>query len=94
MATKRNANIAREDPGAAQRQQQIRYDDDHVDAEQRGSSDGSDLRAHGDDGEHIVMRAVQRIEKEQQPKAEHRKKVAEDRPARGGGNYEVDDGES
>ena len=49
------------------------------------------LRLHRDDGEDVVVRAVQRVEEEQQPEAEHRQEVAVDGPPRGRRDHEVDD---
>src|SRR5690349_7039051 len=40
-----------------------------------------------------MMRAVEWVQKEQEPEAEHREEVAVDGTARGGGDYEVDNGE-
>src|SRR6185312_4700750 len=40
-----------------------------------------------------MMRAVQRIEKEQEPEAKHREEVAVDRAPRGGGDYKIDNRE-
>ena len=87
------ARIPGNHPRAPQRQQQVGHHDDHVHAEQRRGGDGRQLCRHRDHREHVVVRAVQWIQEEQQPEAEHRQEVAVYRPPRRGGDHEVDDGQ-
>ena len=85
-------DVARKPARSSQRQEQIRDHDHHVHAEQCRGRDGPDLRAHRNDGKDVVVRAVQRIEEEQQPESQHRQEMAEDRPARRGRNHEIENG--
>ena len=85
------ARVFRDHAGAPQRQQQVGHHDDHVHAEQCRGGDGRNLRRHGNDREHVVVRAVQGIQEEQQPEPEHRQEVAVDGPARRRRDDKVDD---
>src|SRR5260370_10817052 len=77
-----------------QRKQQVGDEQNLVHSEIGGSNDGALLRGHWDCGIDVVVGPVQWVNKEEQPEADHRQEMTEDRAARGCGNDVVRDGDS